>query len=353
VIPILRHLSRERYEKQSLHALAPPAYGTHREMCMRKTLVSLAAVALVVALSAALAVGAGASAPVSDCPGAPPAGVTHYRVAAADGNCLQGYVWAPAGVPVRGVVVVVHGLGDHARRYAELARTLNADGFAVVAQDLRGHAGSGGARQRLDSIEQLLADAALAQQQARQRFPQAPVFLHGHSLGGLVVAQASARQGLGLAGAIISSAALTMPPGTSDGQRRVVSLIAALAPGLGLDTLDPARVLRDPGARAALVADPLIQRDKLPARTITTLLGGVVDLQPRMSGITTPLLILHGQADRITDPAGSQLLHDRAASTVKQLRGYDGALHDLLHEPEAEQVRREVLAFVSAQAAGR
>ncbi len=316
---------------------------------MRKTYLTLVVVAAAAALGAVLALRAAAVPQTSDCVGAAPTGLTSYRSKAADGNCLQGYVWAPPSQPPRAVVVVVHGLHDHARRYAGLAATLNAQGYAVVAQDQRGHGGSGGARQRVDSIEQAMADLALATQQARQRFAQVPVFVYGHSFGGLIVAQQVARQGQGLAGAVISSAALVAPPGTSDGQRRVVSLISSLAPGAGLDAVDETRVVSDPAARAALAADPVLSRDKLPARTIATLLNGVADLQARLGQIQVPVLLLHGLADTITDPAGSQLLQQRAASSVKVLHTYDKALHDLLHEAQAPTVQRDVLAFLNAQ----
>lgn len=321
------------------------------EIPMRKLLYTLAALFAFVAVAIAVAVRVGAPPIVSACVGAEPTGAFRtYRATAGDGNCLQGYAWAPASEP-RAAVVVVHGLHDHARRYEPVARTLGAAGVGVVAQDHRGHGGSGGARQRLDSVEQLIGDVAVAVQEARRRWPGVPVFVHGHSLGGMVVAQFVAREGGGLAGAVISSAALKLPPGVSAGQVRVVSTLSAIAPSLGLEALDAAKVVRDPAAQAALVADPLLGRDKLPARTVATLLAGIVDLQPKMGSIKLPLLILHGEADTVTDPAGARALLERAASTDKTLRTFGPALHDLLHEPEAAEVTREIVAFVSARIA--
>jgi acylglycerol lipase len=331
-----------------------PSRAAFPEKSMRKSVIALAIIAGVIATAAAIATVAvqRGRAPVTGaCPGALPTGpFTAYRTVGADGNCLQGYHWAPPAA-ARAVVVVVHGLGDHARRYEGLARELNAVGVAVVAQDHRGHAGSGGARQRLDSIDQLLADVELALQEAARRHPGVPVFLHGHSLGGLVVTQYAARKGQGLAGVVVSSAALKRPTTASDGQVRVVSTLSAVAPNLGLEALDPAKIVREPMARAALLDDPDIQRAKLPARTVSTLLAGVDDLQSRMPAVTRPLLILHGQADTVTDPMGSRWLLERAGSTDKALKQYGPALHDLLHEPEAGAVRREIVAFVTSRAA--
>jgi alpha-beta hydrolase superfamily lysophospholipase len=323
---------------------------------MRKTLTVLMSIVVLIAVGAVLAVQAGSGSVAGACAGPLPTGAfTGYRVQAADGNCLQGYAWAPAAgaAPVRAVVVTVHGLHDHARRYEGLAHMLGESGIALLAQDHRGHAGSGGAPQRLDSLDQLLADVELAVQEARRRHPGVPVFIHGHSLGGMVAAHYAAQRGEGLAGAVISSAALKLPAAVSGGQVRVVSLLSSLAPNLGLEAVDVTQVVRDPAARAALAADPLISREKLPARTVGTLFGGVDELQPRLATIKPPLLILHGQADTITDPAGSRLLHQAAASSDKALKLYDSALHDLLHEPEGPAVARAITEFVEQRVAPR
>ena len=314
---------------------------------MRKIAVALLAVATTFAIAATAAVQYGARPSVSDCIGPAPSGAfSTYRVQAADGNCLQGYVWAPADGAVRAAVVVVHGIHDHARRYAALAQALNASGVAVLAQDHRGHAASGGARQRIDSVEQAADDVGLALAEAGRRYPGVPLFVHGHSLGGLVAAHVTANAAQPLAGAIISSAALKLPASAGAGQVRVVKLLSSLAPTLPLEPIDETRFVRDAAARAALAADPLIAREKVPARTIATVLGGIESLQPRMAGITTPLLVLHGSADQVTEVDGSRELVARAGSPDKSLKVFDGALHDLLNEPERSAVTQEIVAFV-------
>jgi len=279
----------------------------------------------------------------------PAGGFTAYRVKAVDGNCLQGYAWAPPEATPRAVLVVVHGLGDHARRYGSLAQALTAQGVAVLAQDHRGHAGSGGARQRIDSVEQAAGDVGLAFQEVARRWPGVPVYLHGHSFGGLVVAHLATTTAQPLAGVVVSSAALQRPASVSDGQLSVVRTLSALAPALGLEPLDPAKVVREPAAQAALAADPLINPEKLPARTVAALLTGVDAIQPKLAQVRQPLLVLHGGADLVTPPAGSRTLHERAASAEKTLRLYDAARHDLLHEPEAAAVTEEIAVFVTRE----
>ena len=315
---------------------------------MRKSLIVLLSLTAAVAVAAVAAVQTGARPAVGGCIDPLPAGAFQaYRTKAADGNCLQGYAWAPAEGAPRAVLVVVHGLGDHARRYGALAQALNAQGVAVLAQDHRGHAGSGGARQRIDSVEQAAADVELALQEAARRWPGLPLVLHGHSFGGLLVTHVAATTAQPLAGVVVSSAALRRPAGVSDGQLAVVRTLSALAPSLGLDPLDPAKVVREPAAQATLAADPLIAREKLPARTIAALLTGVDAVQSKLATVSQPLLVLHGGADTVTPPAGSRALHERAASAEKTLRLYDAARHDLLHEPESGAVTQEIVAFVT------
>lgn len=317
---------------------------------MRKSLIVLLSLTAAVAVAAVAAVQTGARPAVGGCIDPLPAGAFDaYRTKASDGNCLQGYAWAPAESAPRAVLVVVHGLGDHARRYGALAQALNAQGVAVLAQDHRGHAGSGGARQRIDSVEQAAADVELALREAARRWPGATQILHGHSFGGLLVTHVAATTAQPLAGVVVSSAALQRPAGVSDGQLAVVRTLSALAPSLGLDPLDPAKVVREPAAQAALAADPLIAREKLPARTIAALLTGVDAVQSKLATVSQPLLVLHGGADTVTPPGGSRALHERAASAEKTLRVYDAARHDLLHEPEADAVTQEIVAFVTSR----
>lgn len=314
---------------------------------MRKSLIVLFSLTAAAALAAVAAVQTGARPAVGACVDPLPTGsFAAYRTQAGDGNCLQGYAWAPAeGTAVRAALVVVDGLGDHARRYVALAQALNAQGVAVLAQDHRGHAGSGGARQRIDSVEQAAGDVERALQEAARRWPGAPLLLHGHSFGGLVATHVAATAPRQLAGVVVSSAALQRPAGVGGVQVGIVRTLSALAPGLGLEPLDPAKVLREPAAQAALTADPLIAREKLPARTVAALLTGVDAIQPRLAQVRQPLLVLHGGADTVTPPAGSRTLHEQAASADKTLRLYDAARHDLLHEPEAAAVTQEIAAF--------
>jgi len=320
---------------------------------MAKWIKVLLVLGTALAAAAALAAIVGARSSAGECqPGSTAPGTTAWRMQAADGNCLQGYEWKTPGTAVRAAMVLVHGIHDHPGRYADLAQALAAKGVAVYAFDHRGHGASGGARQRVDSVAQLAGDTEAVLAEAAKRNPSVPLFLYGHSMGGLVAAHLAAQDAAKprLAGVVLSSAALALPPTASGGARAVVGGLSLLAPGLPLEAVDEKQIVRQPEARAELARDPAIQRDKVPARTIDAILDGVLALKPLMPAITLPVLILHGGADRVTPPEGSRKLAQQAGSQDKKLVIFEPALHSLLQEPEGPLVLAEIVGFVDARA---
>jgi acylglycerol lipase len=262
---------------------------------------------------------------------------TPYRVEAAGQQCLQAYEWRSR-APVRGIVVVVHGLRDHAVRYDGLAQALAAQGFAVYAQDLRGHGRSGGARQRFDSMAELLSDVDLTVAEAKRRTPGVPVFLYGHSLGGLIVTSYGLTRPDGAAGLVLSGPALKLFPTVTGGEKAGARLFGALIPGLKVQQLDDTTFVREAEAKRQLAADPLVTHENLPARSAAASLDAIDVIQARMGELKVPFLVMHGTGDTATNPEGSRELAEKAAVTDKTFKAWEGLFHDLLHEPEQQQV---------------
>lgn len=283
---------------------------------------------------------------------APPANehvtFTPYNVKASDSTCLQGYEWKSRSVPVRGAVVIIHGVRDHAVRYSALAESLTAIGCVVYAQDHRGHGNSGGDRQRFESIPQLVEDVRLAVMEAKKRNPNVPVFLYGHSLGGLTAATYALHHTDEVAGVVLSGALLKLPPFVSGFQTGAARFFGFLIPGLHVQEIDDQEFVRDSSAKADIANDPLIDHSNLPARSAAAGLNGLDEIQERMDEIFAPLLILHGKEDKSTTPEGSKDLYARAKSIDKTLRLYDNAQHDLVHEPEKHQVIHDVVTWIDA-----
>jgi lysophospholipase len=275
--------------------------------------------------------------------------LTPYRVEAADRTCLQAFEWQAPSTPARGAVIVIHGVRDHASRYAALADSLAAQGLAVYAQDHRGHGYSGGPRQRFDSIEQLVNDVNLAVEEAKKRHPGVPIFLYGHSMGGLVATYYALEHGEQLRGVVLSGAALKLQPTVSGGQKVAVRIFGSILPGLPAQPIDDTEFVREPAAQKELAEDPLIDHSNLPARSAKAALTAIEGLEKRMEEVKVPLLILHGQADKATSVEGSRELAARAGSTDKTLRLYENVYHDLMHEPERDAIIAEVSSWITAR----
>jgi alpha-beta hydrolase superfamily lysophospholipase len=268
---------------------------------------------------------------------------------ATDTVCLRSFSWQPAQTPVRGVVVITHGIRDYALRYQRFAEQLTKQGFAVYAQDLRGHAHSGGERQRFDSIARMVQDTDMVVSAARVRHPNAPLFVYGHSLGGLLTSEYALDHADKLSGVILSGAALQRPHSVSGFSAAVARIVASVAPGLKVVQVDDSEFSKDKSVMAALAIDPLITRDKLPAATASASLSGIADVQQRMGQLKLPLLVLYGTADSVNPIEGSQAFVQGVASTDKTLKAYPGVYHDMLNEPERDQIAADVIAWLVAR----
>ncbi len=250
----------------------------------------------------------------------------------------------PAQGQARGVVVISHGGGEHSGRYEHVAARLCAEGYAVYALDHRGHGRSGGPRMRFDSVDPLAADlrtmVAIAAQQAPDRKP----FLLAHSMGATVGLHYACDHQDELSGLILSGALASVdqkPP-----IRLVVRAVAAIAPGVGVFKVDPETVSRDPDVVRAYDTDPLNFHGSFPATTVAALQRVGEGFPQRIPALSLPLLILHGGDDRLTPPSGSRLVDELAGSEDKTLHIFDGLRHEILNEPEQDQVLDEIAAWL-------
>lgn len=271
---------------------------------------------------------------------------TSKTILASDGLCLRSFAWQPTQMPVRGVVVITHGIRDYALRYERFAEQLTKQGFAVFAQDLRGHAHSGGERQRFDSMARMVTDTDMMVNEAKQRYPKIPLYVYGHSLGGLITANYSLEHPDKLSGVILSGAALKRPHSVSGFSAGLAQIVASIAPSLKVVQVDDSEFSKDKSVMAALASDPLISRDKLPAATAAATLKAIADVQVRMGQLKLPLMVMYGTADSVNPIEGSQAFVEAVASTDKTLKVYPGVYHDMLNEPERDQIAADIIAWL-------
>jgi alpha-beta hydrolase superfamily lysophospholipase len=253
--------------------------------------------------------------------------------------------WRPASGEPRAVLVIVHGLKDHSARYAEFADRLAQHGYEVRAFDLRGHGSSAGMRAYVSDFDEYPSDLEIFVERVRR--PDTPLFVMGHSMGGTIVTDWLLTRRPQVTGIILSAAALRIDAaGFSVGMTKFVG---AVLPRLAVFSLDLDKFSRDPRVAEQCKDDPLVDQGKGPARTAAQLAGAIDFVRDHMEEVTVPFLALHGGADEITPPQGSRDLTERARSADKTLRIYDGLYHDLLHEPEKEQVMSDIAAWMDAR----
>lgn len=316
-----------------------------------------ASLVMLLALAAALAACAGPSRGLrmDDPPRAPvPEDVDREELTFAGTGELPLYAqrWRPKAGEVRGVVVIHHGLADHSARYAGFAERLVRAGYAVWALDMRGHARSAGPRIRFDRIDELVGDLDRFVALVRAREPGKPVFLFGHSLGGLVTALYAIERQPEIAGVVLSAPGIAFDlPAFGAG---AVRFAAALAPNAPLLAVEHRDFSASPEVIADMARDPLIESPKGPARSSRSVIDGVARVWAHPERLVAPLLALHGTTDKVTAPIGSRELVARAGGADRTLRLYDGLKHDLLHEPAGggDRVAEDVLAWLGAHTGG-
>lgn len=266
-------------------------------------------------------------------------------IASRNGRKLHLHTWT-ASTP-RGVLVVIHGFNAHGGLYDWTARQFAARGFAVFAPDLMGRGLSEGERYYVSDIADYVADVEATVAVAKARHPGLPVFLLGHSAGGVVSCTYALAHQRELAGLVCESFALKVPAPAF--ALKALQWLSGVAPHFQALRLDMKGFSRDPAVVAALLADPLIGNEKQPLATVDTLIRASQRLEADFAKITLPVFILHGSKDTVTMPDGSRLFHQKAGAADKTLTIYEGHAHDLLADIGREGVLEDIAAWIEAR----
>ncbi|MEO3998624.1 lysophospholipase [Mesorhizobium sp. CAU 1732] len=251
--------------------------------------------------------------------------------------------WHPQTQP-RAVVAICHGFNSHGGQYAGVAEEFAANGFAVYAVDLRGRGKSEGERFYVDHVSEYTDDLGTLISLAKSREPGLPIFLLGHSAGGVISCTYALDHQSELAGLICESFAYKVP--APDIVLSLLKGLSAVAPRLQVFTLRNKDFSRDPVAVRTLDNDPLIAGESQPAKTVAALARADETLKVSFPKITLPILILHGTEDKATVPAGSQFFYDTAGSKDKTLKLYKGHYHDLLNDYGKEDVMADIVGWI-------
>lgn len=261
---------------------------------------------------------------------------------ASDGAEIFWQEWLPESDP-RAVMILVHGLGEHSTRYAHLADKFTEAGIAVFTLDNRGHGKTPGTRGVMD-FDKVVTDIGERLEEVRDRYPDAPVIVFGHSLGGLLTMTYTVRNKPAVTAQIASAPALDSELREQRLKFALANLLGGIVPDIVLPTgLDSSGVSRDPKVVAAYDADPLVH-DKGSTGLAKATFAAMDDMMAQTT-FPVPLLIVHGTDDRLTVPAASKTFVNQVTGDVTLIE-YEGIYHELHNEPEQDEVFADIMQWL-------
>ncbi|MBB5189785.1 alpha-beta hydrolase superfamily lysophospholipase [Silvimonas terrae] len=254
--------------------------------------------------------------------------------------------WLPD-EPPRALVAFCHGFNAHSGYYPWVGEQCAAAGYAACAVDLRGRGKSGGVRYYVEHFDDYVSDLAALVAHARTLVPAVPLFVLGHSAGGVIACLYALEHGAELAGLICEDFAFEVP--APDFALQVLKGISHLAPRARALRLKNADFSRDPNVLQTMNDDPLIEGEAQPFATVAALVRANERLKQSFPSLVLPLLILHGTADNAARPSGSEYFFERAGAQDKTLQLYEGRLHDPLNDIGKAEVMADVLRWIAAR----
>ncbi len=265
-----------------------------------------------------------------------------------DGLHLHTQHWMPDETPAA-VVGLVHGYAEHCGRYDHVACTFTEQGAAVYAYDQRGYGRSDGRRAYVESFDRYLDDLGQFLNHIRTHQPDCPLFLFGHSMGGLVVLKYALERQASLQGLLLSAPAIQINPELAPFLRRMAQTLGHYFPTLPTTRSPQDAISRDPAVVEDAQKDPLNYQGRVPARTGAEMLKAGAEVRERLEAMTDPFLVIHGTADTLANPEWSQQLYERAASDDKTIKLYEGLYHETFNEPEQDEVLQDLGTWLGAR----
>jgi alpha-beta hydrolase superfamily lysophospholipase len=255
--------------------------------------------------------------------------------------------WLPEG-KVKAVLLVIHGLGEHCGRYMNVVNHFVPLGYAVYGYDHIGHGKSEGMREVVERFEDYTNTLTVYCEMVKSWQTGKPLFLVGHSMGGLITSFYLLDHQIDFRGAVISAPLVKASGNISQLTIFMGKILSAIAPTMGLLPVDARSISRSPEVVKAYLNDPLVFHGKTPARLAAELLKAMQRVTAEATKIALPFLVVQGSADKLVDPAGAQILYDKASSKDKTVKTYEGLYHEVFNEPERGRVLKEVETWLEA-----
>ena len=256
--------------------------------------------------------------------------------------------WIPDG-SVKAILLVIHGLGEYCGRFTNHVNYFVPLGYAIYGLDHFGHGMSDGEREVVESFDDYTEPLTVYCQMIKDWHPDVPVFIFGHSMGGLITCSYLIDHQTDFKGAILSAPAIKVSDSISPVAIIMSRILSRITPKAGVLSLNPTAISRDPDVVDSYIKDPLVFHGRTPARLAAEILKAMMRVSVEMEKIMLPLIIVQGSEDKLVDPQGAQLLYSKAHSRDKTIKVYDGLYHEIHNEPERSIMFKDVEDWLSAR----
>ena len=253
--------------------------------------------------------------------------------------------WLPE-KKVNGVLVIVHGLGEHSGRYMNLVKHFEPLGFSIYGLDHFGHGRSGGPRLFVPRFNIFTDTLEMFIKKVREWEPGVPLFLVGHSMGGLITGVYLLDHQHRVDGAVLSGPALIVPDHINPVTCTAAKVLSRIMPKIGISGLEANHISRDPQVVNAFINDPLVNNGKVTARLGEQILAAISRLNREAKKITLPLLIMHGESDLLAELEGSRQFFNAVSSRDKKLIIWPDRYHEIFSDPGYEAVFSDMQDWV-------
>lgn len=259
-----------------------------------------------------------------------------FELTTSDGLQLAGEYYSPES-PIKGVIILLHGMGEHFGRYKHVAVFFAGIGYATVGMDHRGHGKSQGKKGHTPSYDQLMDDVELLVKKTNELFPNIPVILYGHSMGANLAANFAIRRKPDMKGLIVTDPYFKLAFDPPAWKVKLGKLSAGIIPTLTQATgLETAALSRDEAVVTAYKNDPLVH-DKITSSFFVNVHTAATYPIEHAKELTIKTLVMHGTADRLTSVKGSEEFANNNPQMI-ELKLWDGFYHEIHNEPEKQQV---------------
>jgi lysophospholipase len=269
-----------------------------------------------------------------------------FTLKTTDNLMLHAQKWRPNSDP-KAVILIVHGIAEHIGRYDHVAHVLVEAGLAVYGYDHRAHGKSDGQpRSYIHPFTKAIDDLGLVVNYVRQENPTKKLFIYGHSMGSLISNLYVLKHQDGVAGWISSGSPLTSDSNTPTLVVQLLTVLSKIAPQLQMVNIPPSDLTHDQNIVQAYIHDPLVNAKPTRLGMASAIVSQSKVVISQLGTLRLPILLLHGSDDKICPMSASQLIYEKASSTDKTLKIYEGLYHEIHNETLYGRILSDIIEWV-------